>query len=73
MGQLHSFLRWLYINSSRILDTHYLDCHLVVLIIHNNYEAGLHSQLKKFDIPLRDDCDSLDPNNLWDPFYDDFD
>ncbi|KAG1051628.1 hypothetical protein G6F43_006181 [Rhizopus delemar] len=56
-----------------MLDTHYLNHHRIVLTILNNYEAGLHSQLKEFEILLRDDCDPLDPNNLGGLFFDDFD
>ncbi|KAG1638921.1 hypothetical protein G6F44_008351 [Rhizopus delemar] len=52
---------------------HYPDHHLVVLLIHNNYEAEVRSQLEKFEIPIHDDYDPLDPNNLRNPYYDDFD
>jgi hypothetical protein len=34
-------------------------------------EAELRSQLKKFEIPVQDDYDPLDPSNLRDPDYDD--
>lgn len=33
------------INSSRVLDIHYPDRHLVALLIHNDYESDLRSQL----------------------------
>ncbi|EIE80500.1 hypothetical protein RO3G_05205 [Rhizopus delemar RA 99-880] len=58
---------------NRVLDIHYPDHHLVVLLIHNNYEAEVRSQLEKFEIPIHDDYDPLDPNNLRNPYYDDFD
>ncbi|KAG1049029.1 hypothetical protein G6F43_008620 [Rhizopus delemar] len=55
-----------------IKDTYYHDRHLVTLLIHNDYEAEVRSQLEKFEIPLHDDYDPLDPNNLRNPYYDDF-
>ena len=60
------------INSSRVLDVHYPYRHLVALLIHNDDEAKVRSQLEKFEIPLRD-YDPLDPNNLRNPDYDNFD
>ncbi|KAG1055838.1 hypothetical protein G6F43_002232 [Rhizopus delemar] len=71
--QICSLLRRLHINSNRVLDIHYPDRYLVALLIHNNYEAEVRSQLEKFKIPLHNNYDSLDPNNLRDPYYDDFD
>ncbi|KAG1029644.1 hypothetical protein G6F26_001567 [Rhizopus arrhizus] len=35
--------------------------------------AEVSSQLKKFEIFLRDDYDPLDPSNLRSPYYDDYD
>ncbi|RCH88818.1 hypothetical protein CU097_010597 [Rhizopus azygosporus] len=48
IGQLRSRLRQLNINTRRILSIHYPDRHLVALLIHNDYEDELRSQLKKF-------------------------
>ncbi|KAG1557857.1 hypothetical protein G6F49_005010 [Rhizopus delemar] len=45
--QIRSLLRRLNINSNRVLDIHYPDRHLVVLLIHNNCEAEVRSQLEK--------------------------
>lgn len=73
IGQLRSHLRQLNISTRRILNIHYPDCHLVALLIHNDYEVELRSQLKKFKIPIQDDYDPLDPSNLRDPEYDDWD
>ncbi|ORE16330.1 hypothetical protein BCV71DRAFT_163754, partial [Rhizopus microsporus] len=56
-----SQLRRLYINSSRILDIHYPDHHLVSLFIHKGYEAKLSSQLNKFAITVRDEHVPLIP------------
>ncbi|EIE90609.1 hypothetical protein G6F46_007817 [Rhizopus delemar] len=58
---------------NRVLDIHYPDCHLVAILIHNDYEAEDRSQLEKFEIHLRDDHNPLDPNNLRNPDYDNFD
>jgi hypothetical protein len=63
----------LLINSSRVLDVHYPYRHLIALLIHNDYEAEVRSQLEKFEIPLCDEYDPLDPNNLRNPDYDNFD
>ncbi|CEG78862.1 hypothetical protein RMATCC62417_13401 [Rhizopus microsporus] len=71
IGQLHSRMRQLNINTSHILNIHYPDHHLVALVIHNNYEIELRLLLKKFGIPVQDDYDLLDPSNLRDPNYDD--
>ncbi|KAG1447747.1 hypothetical protein G6F46_012374 [Rhizopus delemar] len=57
---------------NRVLDIHYPDCHLVALLIHNDYEAEVCSQLEKFETFLRDNHDPLDPNNLRNPDYDNF-
>ncbi|CEG66011.1 hypothetical protein RMATCC62417_02671 [Rhizopus microsporus] len=43
IGQLRSRLRQLNINTHRILSIHYPDCHLIALLIHNDYEDELHS------------------------------
>ncbi|CEG80174.1 hypothetical protein RMATCC62417_14544 [Rhizopus microsporus] len=59
ISQLHSRLRRLHINSSRALDIHYPDHHLVVLLIHNDYEPELCSQLNKFAIIVRKEYDPL--------------
>ena len=59
-------------NSNRVLDIHYPDRHLVALLLHNDYEAEVRSQLEKFEIPIHDDYDPMDPNNLRNPYYDDF-
>ncbi|KAG1175842.1 hypothetical protein G6F46_009509 [Rhizopus delemar] len=67
-----SLLRRLPIKSSCVLDIHYPDRHLVAFLIHNDYEAEVHSQLEKFEIPLCDDYDPLDPNNLQNSYYDNF-
>ncbi|KAG1596801.1 hypothetical protein G6F47_007878 [Rhizopus delemar] len=71
--QIRSLLRRLHINSNRVLDIHYPDRHLVALLLHNDYEAEVRSQLEKFEIPIHDDYDPMDPNNLRNPYYDDFD
>ncbi|KAG0747124.1 hypothetical protein G6F57_007042 [Rhizopus arrhizus] len=62
--QIRSLLRRLHINSSHVLDIHYPDHHLVALLIHNDCEAEVRSQLENFEIPLRDDYDPQDPNSL---------
>ncbi|KAG1369222.1 hypothetical protein G6F61_012519 [Rhizopus arrhizus] len=62
--QIRSLLRRLHINSSHVLDIHYPDRHLVALLIHNDCEAEVRSQLENFEIPLRDDYDPQDPNSL---------
>ncbi|ORE06240.1 hypothetical protein BCV72DRAFT_256428 [Rhizopus microsporus var. microsporus] len=66
ISQLRSQLRRLQINSSRVLDIHYPDHHLVVLLIHNDYESDLCSQPNKFTITVRNEYDPLDPANLRD-------
>ncbi|KAG0764393.1 hypothetical protein G6F16_006911 [Rhizopus arrhizus] len=71
IGQIRSRLRQLNINTRRILNIHYSDRDLIALLIHNDYETGLHSLLKKFEIPVQDGYDPLDPSNLRDPKYDD--
>ncbi|KAG1517857.1 hypothetical protein G6F46_000457 [Rhizopus delemar] len=58
---------------SRVLDICYPDRHLVALLIQNYYEAEVRSQLEKFEIPIHDDYDPMDPNDLRNPYYDDFD
>ncbi|CAO3660637.1 hypothetical protein G6F70_003681 [Rhizopus microsporus] len=73
IGQLRSRLRQLNINTCRIFNVHYPDRHLVALLIHNDYENELHLQPKKFKIPIQDDYDPLDPSNLRNPDYDDWD
>ena len=73
IGQIRSRLRQLNINTRRILNIHYPDRDLVALLIHNDYETELRSLLKKFEIPVQDDYDPLDPSNLRDPKYDDWD
>ncbi|ORE01901.1 hypothetical protein BCV72DRAFT_319794, partial [Rhizopus microsporus var. microsporus] len=73
VGQLRSRLRQLNVNAHHILNINYPDRHLVALLIHNDYEVELHSQLKKFKIPIQDDYDPLDPSSLRDPDYDDWD
>ncbi|KAL4206396.1 hypothetical protein AB4K20DRAFT_1998931 [Rhizopus microsporus] len=67
ISQLRNRLRCLYINSIRALDIHYPDHHLVVLLIHNDYEPELRSQLNKFLITVRVEYDPLDSTNLLDP------
>ncbi|CEG74418.1 hypothetical protein RMATCC62417_09642 [Rhizopus microsporus] len=67
ISQLRSRLRRLHINSSRVLGIHYPNHHLVALLLHNDYESELHSQLNKFTITVRDEYDPLDPANLRDP------
>ncbi|KAG1315296.1 hypothetical protein G6F64_000776 [Rhizopus arrhizus] len=49
--QTRSLLQRFHINSSCVLDIHHSDHHLVVLLIHNNYEAEVRSQLEKFYYP----------------------
>lgn len=70
IGQLHSRMRQLNINTSRMLNIHYPDRHLIALVIHNDYEIELRLLLKKFGIPVQGDYDLLDPSNLRDPNYD---
>ncbi|CEG74918.1 hypothetical protein RMATCC62417_10046 [Rhizopus microsporus] len=53
IGQLCSRLRQLNINTRRILNIHYPDRHFVALLIHNDYEDKLCSQLQRFKIPIR--------------------
>lgn len=72
IGQLRSRLRKLDINNNRILDIHYPDRNVVALLIHNDYEDELRSQLKRFKISLKDDFDPCDPKILRDPKYVDF-
>ncbi|KAG1138100.1 hypothetical protein G6F37_011426 [Rhizopus arrhizus] len=72
IGQLRSRLRKLDINNNRILDIHYPDRNVVALLIHNDYEDELRSQLKRFKISLEDDFDPCDPKILRDPKYVDF-
>ncbi|KAL4213045.1 hypothetical protein AB4K20DRAFT_2005006 [Rhizopus microsporus] len=67
--QLRNRIRRLYINNSHVLNIHYPDRHLVTLIIHNDYEPELRSQLNKFAITVRDEYDSLDSANLRDPAW----
>ncbi|PHZ10064.1 uncharacterized protein RHIMIDRAFT_240173 [Rhizopus microsporus ATCC 52813] len=67
ISQLRSRLRRLHINSSRILDIHYPDRHFVALLIRNDYESELRSQLNKLTITVCDEYDPLDPANLRDP------
>ncbi|CEG76443.1 hypothetical protein RMATCC62417_15801 [Rhizopus microsporus] len=43
------------------------DRHLVALLIHNDYESELRSQLNKLAITVRNEYDPLDPANLCDP------
>ncbi|ORE11154.1 hypothetical protein BCV72DRAFT_253953 [Rhizopus microsporus var. microsporus] len=64
INQLRSRLRRLHINSSRILDIHYPDRHFVALLIRNDYESELRSQLNKLTITVCDEYDPLDPANL---------
>ncbi|CEG81832.1 hypothetical protein RMATCC62417_15983 [Rhizopus microsporus] len=73
IGQLRSRLRQLSINTRHILNIHYPDRHLIALLIYNDYEVEFRSQLKKFEIPVRDDYDALDPSELRDPDYKDWD
>ncbi|KAG1453939.1 hypothetical protein G6F55_007872 [Rhizopus delemar] len=54
-------------------NIHYPDRHLIALLFHNDYEAEVRSQLEKFEIPIHDDYDHMDPNNPRNPYYDDFD
>ncbi|PHZ15454.1 uncharacterized protein RHIMIDRAFT_234802 [Rhizopus microsporus ATCC 52813] len=70
IGQLHSRMRQLNINTSHILNIHYPNRHLVALVIHNDYEIELRLLLKKFGIPVQDDYDLLGPSNLRNPNYD---
>ncbi|KAG1150723.1 hypothetical protein G6F37_007840 [Rhizopus arrhizus] len=67
-----SFLHTCDENASHVLDVHYPYRHLVALLIHNDDEAEVRSQLENFEIPLRD-YDPLDPNNLRNSDYDNFD
>ncbi|ORE10236.1 hypothetical protein BCV72DRAFT_199935, partial [Rhizopus microsporus var. microsporus] len=67
ISQLRSRLRRLHINNSRVLDIHFPDRHLVALLIHNDYESKLFSQLNRFIITVRNEYDPLDPANLRDP------
>ncbi|CEG73418.1 hypothetical protein RMATCC62417_08808 [Rhizopus microsporus] len=66
-NQLRSRLRRLHVHSSRILDIHYPDRHLVILLIHNDYESEPRSRLNKFAITVRDEYDLLHHANLRDP------
>ncbi|EIE90023.1 hypothetical protein G6F46_012791 [Rhizopus delemar] len=68
---MRSLLQRLPIKSRSVLDIHYPDRHLAALLVHNDYEAEVRSQLEQFEIPLGDDHDPLDPNHLRHP--DDFD
>ena len=69
ISQLRNRIRRLHINSSHVLDIHYPDHHLVALLIHNDYDSELRSQLNKFAITVRDEYDPLDPTNLRDPAW----
>ncbi|KAG1340913.1 hypothetical protein G6F62_005256 [Rhizopus arrhizus] len=69
---LRSRLCKLDINNNHILDTHYPDRNVVALLIHNDYEDELRSQLKRFKISLKDDFDLCDPKTLRDPKYVEF-
>ncbi|KAG0755808.1 hypothetical protein G6F29_010652 [Rhizopus arrhizus] len=71
VGQLRSRLRKLDINNNRILDIHYPDRNVVVLLVHNDYADELRSHLRKFKVTLKDDFDPCDPMILRDPKYSD--
>ncbi|KAG1141345.1 hypothetical protein G6F37_006935 [Rhizopus arrhizus] len=69
LQQLRSNLSRLHINTRRILDIHYSDRNLVSFLIHIGYETELRSQLKKFNITVRNDFDPLDPSTIRDPTF----
>ncbi|EIE88242.1 hypothetical protein RO3G_12953 [Rhizopus delemar RA 99-880] len=69
IGQIHSRLRKLDINNSRIIDIHYPDRNIVALLIHNDYEDELRQQLQRFKVTIKEDFNPCDPQVLRDPKY----